>query len=112
MEHVSLPLFHPLSGELYAVNTDGLFFKGIRPISASDNWMSRSTTIGSGGWVGFKFLFFANNGDLYAVDNDGKFRFASPPSNADDNWMTRTKLIGTGGWGNFNHLFFPTFNPF
>ena len=82
---------------MYAVGTNGEFYKDSPPTHAYDNWIGHATTIGNSDWASFKFLFFGPGDALYAVDTNGKFYKDSPPTHAYDNWIGRATTIGNSG---------------
>ena len=95
---------------MYAVFGNGQFRRATPPTHSGDNWASRSTLIGTGGWQNFKFLFFDPNGMLYALPvSKGNLLTGSPPvsgSGHSDSWCAKANVIGLGGWNTFSFLFF------
>lgn len=81
---------------LYA-ETGGDLYKRLPPAQgedlSGDDWLKSATRIGTGGWSGFKFLFFDPQGILYGVRNgdDGQFLSGAPPINETDNWQRRSQ---------------------
>lgn len=100
--------------ELYAIGSDGKFFKHSLPKHAHENQEPMNATqIGSDGWADFKFVFLDPhihaNGDLYVVKMDGTFLKGSPPTNLEtraEDWCTHARTIGKGEWADFEFLFF------